>query len=60
MFALNLSAQQDYIHRKIYKVRPKYDLPGAAGAVVLSTIGFHALDKKATLSAEKCNEIESH
>ena len=36
---------------KIYRMHPKYQLPAAGVTIILSTMGFHALDENARMSA---------
>ncbi len=36
---------------KIYRMHPKYQLPAAGVTIILSTLGFHALDENARMSA---------
>lgn len=48
----NNSAKNDSaFSAKVYRMHPKYQLPVGGAAIVLSTLGFHALDEKARLTA---------
>ena len=45
-----VSAQKDSTRHSVYRVKPVIELPAAAGGVLLSTLGFRQLEKKASLS----------
>jgi len=61
----NLTAQKDNIpidtnySNKVYKMHPKYQLPAAGAAIVLSTLGFHALDNNAYMSADDVMKLNA-
>lgn len=42
-------AKDAQYYGKVYRMHPKYQLPVAGAAIVLSTMGFHALDENARL-----------
>ncbi len=47
-----ISPKDSTIQRKVYNMHPKYQLPIGGAAIVLSTLGFHALDEKARMNAD--------
>ena len=56
-------AQKDSLQSergKIYKMHPKYQLPLAGAAIVLSSLGFKALDANASMSAEDVMKLNAY
>lgn len=46
------SPNDSIIPVKVYNMHPRYQLPLGGAAIVLSTLGFHALDEKARMNAD--------
>ena len=46
----NSPAKDAQYYGKVYRMHPKYQLPVAGAAIVLSTLGFQALDENARLT----------
>lgn len=57
VMALPVFAQTDSVKQKIYRVKPQYELPGAAAGVVLSTLGFRQLEKISNMSAADVQKL---
>ena len=50
IFSIKYNQVKDTIPGKIYRMHPKYQLPLAGAAIVLSSLGFKALDENARLN----------
>ncbi|MDB5229497.1 MAG: hypothetical protein JWN76_302 [Chitinophagaceae bacterium] len=50
LLTFTISAQRDSTRARIYNMHPKWQLPAAGAFILVSTQGFHALDKNATLT----------